>query len=112
MANISTRSMSKSERIKFWTDHITLWKKSSLTQNEYCRQNNINHEVFARWKKKKLLQHKKDSGFIEIPVSRNNLSKDPIEIIVNDTIRIKINDNYNRDLLQSVFTLLGIKIDN
>ena len=52
MANISTRSMSKSERIKFWTDHITLWRKSSLSKNEYCRQNNINHEVLPGGKRK------------------------------------------------------------
>lgn len=42
----------EAERADFWRDHLALWKKSGLTQNEYCRQSHISAGQFCYWKKK------------------------------------------------------------
>jgi hypothetical protein len=48
--------MTKCKRIykkqAFWERHIELWRNSSLTQVEYCRQNNLSIKSFGYWKRR------------------------------------------------------------
>lgn len=42
----------KTRNAKWWLDHVETWKKSSLTQSDYCRLNDLNHKSFSNWKLK------------------------------------------------------------
>ena len=112
MANISTRSMSEDERQKFWSDHIQSWKESNLNQADYCRQKKINKNRFSNWKKK-ISRSETNNQLIEIPKKALIPTiYDSIDLIVNDSIKIKLTPNFNITLLQSVLKVLGVKYDN
>lgn len=111
MANISTRSMNEEERNKFWTSHVQSWERSSLSQADYCRQNNLNKNRFSSWKRK-FSSSIVNNHFIEIPKKALiPVMSDSIDIIINDCIKIKLTSNFNIELLQSVLKALGEKND-
>ncbi len=35
-----------------WKHHLDAWKRSGLSQTEYCRQHDLNNKVFSLWKGK------------------------------------------------------------
>lgn len=41
-----------SSKKQFWSAHIQAYKQSGLSQNEYCRQNNLQAGQFRYWNKK------------------------------------------------------------
>lgn len=40
------------EKVDFWQDHIDAWKRSGISQKEYCSLNNLSPGNFSKWKKK------------------------------------------------------------
>ena len=36
----------------FWQKHLESWRKSGLTQSEYCRRQNLRYTTFRKWKEK------------------------------------------------------------
>lgn len=44
--------MQKNEKFIFWQTHIDSQIASGLTQRSYCRQHQIPHKSFSRWKQK------------------------------------------------------------
>ena len=39
------------ERARYWADQLAAWKRSGLSQVEFCRRENINGGTFAWWKR-------------------------------------------------------------
>lgn len=40
-----------SERGRFWQRHLQAWRKTSLSQAEYCRQQDLSLAAFGWWKR-------------------------------------------------------------
>ncbi len=40
-----------SERARYWADQLAAWKRSGLSQAEFCRQRGLNGGTFAWWKR-------------------------------------------------------------
>ena len=106
------KELSKEEKKEYWQQHLNDWKQSGLSQSKYCRLNNIKPTTFAS----RVRSFKKES-------TRNNLSRvspeivqslNPpdscIELILNQSITIKINYDFNPQLLQKVLETLGVSI--
>ena len=48
----SPTTTSKLSKQKYWSNQIACWKKSGLTQREYCSRQAIALSTFSYWKKK------------------------------------------------------------
>ncbi len=51
MSKKSRKLILKKKR-KLWQAHIKAWSESSMTQAEYCRQNELSIKSFGYWKRK------------------------------------------------------------
>jgi hypothetical protein len=98
------------ERYIFWAQTIQTWMESNLTQSEYCRKNNLDEQLFSKWKIRLQKANKKKSvKFVEIKTGSSDAfsSKDDIELVVNDKYKIKIKPDFNKDSLKNILSLLG-----
>ncbi|OHD07658.1 MAG: hypothetical protein A2Z98_11750 [Spirochaetes bacterium GWB1_27_13] len=54
----------------FWEEHINRWNKRGISQAEYCRNNNLNQNMFSKWKNKIIPKNVvKANEFVELKVS-------------------------------------------
>lgn len=106
---IKTKQFSLAEKIDFWKNHLSYWKQSKLSQAEYCRQNNLNKCLFSKWKIK-LFNEKENKPFIEIPIENftKESSKNGIELVINDSIKVMLDKNYNEELLIKLLKTMGV----
>ncbi len=63
------------EKTRLWLTHVEAWRKSGVSQAEYCRQKGINSHQFGYWKKKFIDKEKHDhsSAFMAIPVPQKSV---------------------------------------
>ena len=98
---------------KFWLVHIEAWRKSGLTQSEYCRQSQLSRDAFAYWKKRLPPEQKAEAASNLVPIpfrlpipDRAKLSA-PIGIVVGDRFRLEISADFDPALLEKILLTLG-----
>lgn len=103
---------SKVAKEKFWLEHYENWQKSGLNQTRYCRENNILEQTF-RYYKQKLIENKNKQELVELTprfstgITRKASSN--LEVVINNSYRIKIPDNFKPETLQILIkTLEGL----
>ena len=90
-------------RKEFWRAHIESWKKSGLSQIDYCKENNLSRHRFTYWKGK---GNKKPVPIKFIPVLqkasssfRIKDSKSPLKVIIGERYCIEVGDGFSPDTL-------------
>lgn len=105
-----TRSEKNREKKKYWRSHIGAWKKSGLSQIDYCKRNNLSRHRFTYWKNR---DNKKPTPMTFIPVLSkasppsflsNNIA--PLKILIGDQYRIEIGDGFSPDTLTRLMDTL------
>lgn len=112
--NFQKRSAKKR---KLWQAHVGAWSKSGLSQNEYCRKNELRGSQFCYWKKKlSQLQAPVPVSFVPVPghlselLSSESVSEDSgLTIYLGNGIRIGLNNNFTSATLVKVVAELGRK---
>ena len=92
---------------EYWTTQIEAWKKTELSQVEYCRQNNLTKGRFTYWKCK-LERKSKKVTFMPVfngPISQlqkpsNNFA--PLKLILEEKYQIEIGDGFSTTTLQKL----------
>ena len=51
MGKTNDQAKRLTERGRFWKRHLERWRKSSLTQSEYCRRHDLSVAAFGWWKR-------------------------------------------------------------
>jgi hypothetical protein len=97
-------------KAKLWAARIDEWKRSGVSQRQYCEDNHLALATFSWWRKRLRQQGSRSSGaFVEIPIERA-LSTD-IERGGSLSIRIghytiTVNGSVDHGQLESVLNVL------
>lgn len=60
------------QKEKLWAARIDEWKRSGLSQRQYCEENHLALATFGWWRKRLKAQECASSpGFVEIPLNRS-----------------------------------------
>ncbi len=106
------RRLTKSERQKYWSDNISQYHASGLSQKEFCRRHNISYWSFNTWKRR--LENKVEKNQLqEVPsevVKKLPSQKNNFEIQFNETIRISVPDNFSEETLKRILQVVGAQI--
>lgn len=103
----------KQDREYFWKHHYISFNKSGLTQREFCRQNELNYWSFNQWKRR-FDKSELDVSLQEISLSlpEKSQSKEFIEIIFKNDIRLSIPDNFSKNTLKQIVEIFGETNEN
>ncbi len=120
-------SISKKEQksyliVKSWEEHITAFKKTTLSMKEYCTRENINYSAFKNHKYRLEKEKKNESVvFAEIPkeipileTQENNLQNQQISLsnpekslyLQISSYKIEIPENFNQQTLTDLLNCL------
>ena len=76
--------------------HIKGWRKSGLSQIEYCRRNGVNHNTFSSWKRQQR-ENPETEYFVELPKQfpQPQQAEPLIEIRLDENFRLGLRFNIN-----------------
>ncbi len=108
MANRSKAANKK--RAQFWRYHLDKWSRSGLTQNAYCRTNNLKANRLTYWKNKFKRQNL-PVEFIQVPQGQipdavNPQSLNGLRLNVDSGFQIEIPNGFSRVTLTQVLNVL------
>jgi hypothetical protein len=101
----------KTEKRRFWEEHISKWKTSGVSQVEYCRQNGLNIKSFRYWKRR-IGRLGGAPALVELPFSKSVpvCSSPPhphLCLIVGRHYRVEIGRGFDSEDLERVIRALG-----
>ena len=108
---MADRSKEASEkRVQFWRSHIDQWSRSGLTQNAYCRKNNLKANQLTYWKNKFKRQNL-PVEFVQvsqeqIPDAINPQPLEGLRLNVAPGFQIEIPNGFSRTTLTQVLNVL------
>ena len=98
-----------------WVRHVEGYTESGLTAKAYCEEHGINIGTFYHWSSKyKKEREKSKGGFVEVN-SKESVDSDivqntpAIEISAGE-ITVRISENCDRQLLETVFQALEASV--
>ena len=102
------------EKRKYWQERIEQWRKSGLSQAEFCRQTHTNLKRFYQWRNtlKPHSEHSEnevqtDTGFIQLAIEPD-VSNEPDRcvIITINNASLVLKTNSDRQLIKEAIELL------
>ncbi len=104
----SSREVGREKKVLHWQHHLLAWKKSGLTQAEYCRRNQLSIKCFTYWKSK---TEKPDPSIklVPVPVSPARWPKPSAELafVLGDRYRVEVGDGFNPETFEKLVRVLS-----
>ena len=85
--------------------HLEKWRNSGLSMSEYSRVNHISRNAFSRWI---TVEKAGNGGVIEFSpaIDLGHINSDNLVTFENETIKIELKKNYNKDFLRKIVEVL------
>lgn len=100
----STNSVSPNRKEQFWRKHIINWRKSDLSQAEYCRRNELSAKSFTYWLGR-IRKNPEPVCFVQVPI-KPQTSDEPLSLIFGVDYRLEIRDGFNPVTLENAVRVL------
>jgi hypothetical protein len=104
-----TKSLSHSERKKYWKKQITGWRKSGQSQVAFCRENELNRWGFLYWRRK-LLDNSSggEAAFVQVPnpLEMKLDQRGTISIEIKCQYRIEVKEGFQAVTLKQILDVL------
>ena len=99
------------KRFQFWESHLKEWSQTGLTQNAYCRNNNLRPNQFTYWKNK----FKKQNLPVEfVQVTSHQFEKaischsqNTLRLNIKSGFQVEIPDGFSQATLEQVLQVVG-----
>jgi hypothetical protein len=80
----------------FWQNHLEEYRKSGLSQREYCKKEGLCLSSLGNWKRKLTKPGMKEYPFVEIGQAVEGKKKSVvIEIIITEKLRLRTDEDVN-----------------
>jgi len=105
----SLNSSSRVSKARFWEKHIAAWRRSDLSQAEYCRNNGLVKSRFWYWRKRFDRHGTEDITFVPVTVSpsRTSQSCGAIRVITPNGYRIELENGFDPDGMRQLIDAVG-----
>ena len=113
MTETISRTQQLKQKRRFWKQHIDGWKKSGLTQAEYCRRLQLKAHQMAYWKKQ-FFRRQAKTEFVPVPITPLMATKllpatGKLHIILSNGLKVEVSPGFDPQLLcQVVVALRGL----
>lgn len=99
------------KRSQFWKNHLKEWSQAGLSQNAYCRNNNLRPNQFTYWKNK-FKQQDLPVDFVKITQNHfeeviNHHSPKILRLNIHSEFQIEIPDGFSQTTLEQILQVVG-----
>ncbi len=104
----SSREDERKRKERYWSHHLLTWKKSGLTQAEYCRGNQLSSKCFTYWKRR---IERPDPSMKLVPVRVSPVSEPKpsaeLAFVFRDRYRVEVGDGFNPETFERLVRVLA-----
>jgi hypothetical protein len=102
-------------RERFWRRHLSAWKRSGLTQREYCKRQGVSEWSFSLWKRRLARSTTSGVSFVPVTVTGSTTGivglpgahRQPLTLVVGSRYRLEVGDGFSDETLSRLLCVLG-----
>jgi transposase len=103
------------ERERFWQAHVSAWRRSGLSQREYCNRQGLGEWSFSSWKRRLAKRQVDVVGFLPVAVRNQavadravfpNGCRHPLALVIGDRYRVEVGDGFSSETLTRLLAVL------
>jgi len=103
---------SSRERKRYWQAHLSAWRRSGLSQREYCKRQGVGEWSFSNWKRRLATPSPDIVSFVPVAVPSRTASDtkarpQTLTVVVGDRYRVEVGDGFSSELLSRLLAVLG-----
>ena len=95
---------------EFWSRHVGAWRKSGLTQREYCRRHKLLKGTLGYWSSILSRENRAGSDLVEVGrtvvEAKATAPSRPIEVVVEGRYLMRLWPGTDQDHMQKVLAVL------
>jgi len=102
--------MERESRVRYWTQHIEVWKSSGLSQRAYCEREGIAVSTLQWWcRRLRGSGHSDAPRFVPVAVEPiSNVRDEPIEVVLLSGRRLRLSAPRDETELARLVRLLEV----
>jgi hypothetical protein len=95
-------------KARYWTKQVEAWRRSGLSQVEFCQEHGLSRWGFLYWRRKLLDRSTGDLSFVQVANTSTLCSglADAINIVVEERYRVEISDGFDGATLRRLLDVL------
>ncbi len=94
------------QKRKFWQAHVKAWKKSGLSQAEYCRRQSLDAHRLGYWVKKSATADR-PLALVEVSIPKMSAcNHHTLKLVVDNRHQLEIADHFSAETLEQVLLVL------
>jgi hypothetical protein len=87
------------DRRRYWEEHVERWRRSGMTQKDYCKKNKLKRSAFYYWKKR-LQELLAPVSLVQVSLAAGGASKDVqgphgLVLLIGDDYKVQIGDAFS-----------------
>jgi hypothetical protein len=96
------------QKRELWQALIKKWERSGLSQSAFCREAKLNPHNFNYWRGqfRTKFRLEQQEGFVQVNPSLLTTNNPYYEIMIGDTIRIKVSNTFHPTALKNLIKTL------
>lgn len=102
-------------RERLWRAHLSAWKRSGLTQREYCKRQGVSEWSFSHWKRRLARSNPSGVSFVPVTVAGSTTGsaglsgahRQSLTLVVGSRYRVEVGDGFSDETLSRLLFVLG-----
>ena len=111
----ASKAEQSSERVAYWSGHITDWQRSGLSQGAYCRQHGLSQSSLIYWRKRLRSTVDKEAvpavTIVPVPLPALSLATtgmpEPMLVHVGKDFRVEIRGDFVAAVFEKLVRILA-----
>ena len=104
--------LARTERREYWTYQVQQWRRTDLTQKEYCLREKISTERFGTWKRRLDRENQAvETALVAVPTKTVSsalfTARPALGLVVDGRYRMEIPDAFSPSTLKAVLQVLS-----
>ena len=104
-----------SEKAAYWSEHVTAWQRSGLSQGAYCRRHGLSQSSWGYWRKRLARSADEEAApcfaIVPVPLSASPqadmaTTPEPMLVHVGNAFRIEIRGDFAAPVLEKLVRTL------
>jgi len=103
--SIDASRLRREDKPSYWQAQVSSWRRSGLSQAQFCRDHNLRVRNFGYWKRK-FSRSSSVARFVPLRVKSSPSPSSSLGLVLDSGLRIEVRDGFSHDTLRDLIHTL------
>jgi len=103
--DIEVKKLRREDKPSYWQSQVSSWRRSGLSQAQFCRDHNLKVRDFGYWKRK-FSRSSNAVSFVPLRVQSSLSAPSPLGLVLDSGLRVEVREGFSPGALKDLIHTL------